>query len=84
MFKTTKGLNPSLFESQFKQIEHKYPTRYSQNAFSIPKFNLQCNRFSINYRGPFIWNSLLPTRLKEQGSLNSFKAAFFWELLHSC
>ena len=73
MFKTHNGLNPILFKSQFKQIDHKYITRYSNCAYLIPKANLKCHRFCIRYRGPLIWNSLTKKQ-KEQTSLESFKS----------
>ena len=63
---------PSLFKSQFFNIDHKYPTRYSRNAFKIPFANLNVKRFSIRYRGPFLWNTVLSDELKNQSSQMSF------------
>ena len=75
MFKTHNGLSPSLFKDQFKPIDHKFSTRFSSFAYTIPKANLKCNCFSIKYRGPFIWNYLLTNKLRKQPSLNSFKSS---------
>ena len=56
---------PVLFRSQFPEINHKYRTRYSRNAFKIQGARLNVKRFSINYRGPFMWNNVLNNELKK-------------------
>ena len=55
---------PNLFITKFPEINHKYQTRYSKNAFKIQGARLNVKRFSIQYRGPFMWNNVLNKDLK--------------------
>lgn len=64
---------PSLFLNQFKNVNHKYHTRYSENAFKIPKANLNAKRFAIRYRGPKLWNSVLSNEMKSHSLVKSEK-----------
>ena len=73
MFKVRNKLNPTLFETQFHPIQHKYPTRYSCNGYQHPKTILKCNNFSIRTRGPLVWNTFLTQNLKSQKALSSFR-----------
>jgi len=59
MHKIKNGTSPAIFRDQFREINHKYGTRYSENSYVIPKANLDSKRFSICYRGPSLWNSIL-------------------------
>ena len=67
MQKVKKSNCPILFNEKFSETQHKYPTRYSENAFQIPAARTQLKRFSIRYRGPFLWNNVLTGELKKQG-----------------
>ena len=64
---------PILFHEQYSEIDHKYQTRYSENAFKIPKAKTNAKRFTIRYRGPFLWNSVLSSELKKQSVTKSPK-----------
>ena len=66
MYKIKNRNGPLIFHDQFSEINHNYQTRYSNNAFKIPKAKLDLRRFSIRYRGPHIWNNFLNNDLKKQ------------------
>ena len=68
MHKIKNEEGPMIFHDQFSKIQHKYSTRYSKNAFNIPKANLNQKRFSIKYRGPYIWNNALNDEIKSQST----------------
>ena len=70
MFRIKYGNSPAIFNSQFKTINHKYSTRYSKLNYQIPNVALKPTRFSIKFRGPHLWNSLIPSEMK---TINSFK-----------
>ena len=73
MYKVKNGLCPDLFKTKFKEIDHKYETRYSKDAYKIPNAILDTKRFSIRYRGPRLWNNLLSQNLKTETSLHTFR-----------
>ena len=73
MFKVKNGDCPILFQNQFQVINHRYPTRYSKNSYQIPQAALKATRFSMQYRGPYLWNNILPNNLKTERSLIIFK-----------
>ena len=81
MFRIKYGNSPAIFNSQFKTINHKYSTRYSKLNYQIPNVALKSTRFSIKFRGPHLWNSLIPSEMKTINSLNSFKYALKKQLL---
>ena len=66
MQRVKKSNCPTVFDEKFSEIQHRYNTRYSENAFKIPKAKTKVKRFSIRYRGPFLWNNVLNSELKEQ------------------
>ena len=37
IFKTRNGINPDIFSNKFQNIEHKYPTRFSDNNYYVPQ-----------------------------------------------
>lgn len=73
MFKSKLLLNPKIFNEKFSQIQHKYNTRYSKNNFETPKTVLKSGRYSIQHRGPWLWNTYLKSEYKNLTSLNIFK-----------
>ena len=83
MYKTKFGTNPTIFNDQFKPIQHKYKTRYSIQNFQVPKFNLKSSKYVITHRGPYLWNNFLSTEAKTKNSLKSFKYITKQELLKS-
>ena len=72
-FKVKNGTNPSIFKHQFTQFDHSYSTRHSKHSYKIPKALLKAKRFSILYRGPILWNTVLNKSLKAPRSFSSFK-----------
>ena len=36
MFKTRMGINPDVFNNKFQNIDHYYPTRFSENNYYVP------------------------------------------------
>ena len=76
MFKVRKGMSPKVFIDEFKKINHKYPTRHSKDCFSLPKIKSSFGKFSMSYRGPYLWNSFVKQHSvlrDEKTSLESFK-----------
>ena len=59
---------------KFEPITHNYPTNYARYGYKLPRINTSIKKFSIRYRGPFIWNSdLLKNEIKEIESKTVFK-----------
>ena len=59
MHKTKYGTNTRIFLSIFREVDHKYPTKFSQNSFYYKRSAWKTTSFAINLRGPTIWNSFL-------------------------
>ena len=51
--------NPRVFSDQFRKVDHKYPTRSSQNNFYYKNTTMKSTSFSITCRGPMLWNNFL-------------------------
>ena len=64
MHKTKNGKNPRIFLFKFRQVDHQYPTRFSQNSFCYKKSSCKTTSFVITLRGPTIWNSFLSQHKK--------------------
>ena len=73
LFKTKHGLSPKIFDNHFSKNSHAYNTRFSENNFIVPKFNLKLSRYSIRYRGPFLWNNFLSIEIKQKQRFEQFK-----------
>ena len=71
---------PRVLFSTFKEIEHKYLTRFSKFSFKQPPALLNYGNFSIFSRGPLLWNNILSEKKhlkkteKNISSLLIFKA----------
>ena len=52
IFKTRNGINPDIFSNKFQNIEHKYPTRFSDNNYYVPQTRRNFLRFAISSRAP--------------------------------
>ena len=74
IFKTRNGINPEIFSDKFQNIEHIYPTRYSENNYYIPKTNRNFLKFAISSRAPSLWNKIVPSYMKDIDSLPLFKS----------
>ena len=54
-----------VFHETIKQPNAKYPTGFSNLSYSIKKCSLKSARYSVSYRGPTLWNTILDKRDKE-------------------
>ena len=48
---------PKAFDEMFDELSHKYPTRFSNDAFRQKQLGLKQSDYKISSRGPFLWNS---------------------------
>ena len=65
MYKSLNNSSPKVFQNKFKIANHKYSTHHSQQNLVFPRFNLKTTRFSISYRGPYLWNRCLNSETKK-------------------
>jgi hypothetical protein len=70
-----------VFDNIFKNVEHKYATRYPASGLRQPRINLQSSRFKISSRGPFLWNNILNKKEKEIKSHSIFQRTIKEKLL---
>ena len=56
MHKTKYGIIPRIFFPKFREVGHRYPTRFSQNSFYYKRSACQTTSFALTLRGPTIWN----------------------------
>ena len=59
MHKTKYGKNPRIFLPKFREVDHQYPTRSSQNSFCYKKPACKTTSLAITCYGPTIWNCFL-------------------------
>ena len=59
MHKNKYGRNPQIFLPKFREVDHQYPTRFSQNSFCYKRSACKTISFGITLCGPAIWNSFL-------------------------
>ena len=73
MFKTKHQLVPLAFQNIFSTKINKYTLKSSN--LTIPFKKSKLTQFSISYRGPHLWNTVLrkKTKLKNTINLNIFK-----------
>ena len=60
---------PLTFKAVIQKPFHKYPTKISENCFSLKAISLKSTRYSISFRCPKTWNKFLT---KEEKELQSF------------
>ena len=48
-----------IFPPKFREVDHQYPTRFSQNSFCYKRSACKTTSFAITLRVPTIWNSFL-------------------------
>ena len=72
MHKTRYGINPRIFLPRFREVDHQYPTRFSQNSFYYKRSACKTTSFAITFRGPTIWNNFLSQHEKSIPHLLSF------------
>ena len=83
MHKTKYGINPRIFLPQFREVDHQYPTRFSQNSFYYKRSACKTTNFAITLRGPTIWNNFLSQHEKSIPHLLSFLKQIKFKLLNS-
>ena len=64
---------PIVFHNNFNEINHSYPTRFSNNRFVEKKIFLTQTKFAVLSRGPRLWNNLLNTQQRTMEHEISFK-----------
>ena len=64
---------PIVFHNNFNEINHLYPTRFSNNRFVEKKIFLTQTKFAVSSRGPRLWNNLLNTQQRTMEREISFK-----------
>ena len=76
MHKYEHNILPSSFNHKYilNSGRHGYETRTSSNYY-IPKPRIEKFKYSLAYRGPYIWNNL-PQSLKLINNLDSFKSFY--------
>ena len=57
MYKHKRNLTPHVFKQYFREINHKYPTRYSRDKYR-ETIRTTYQQHNIANRGPAIWNQL--------------------------
>ena len=72
------------FHERFTNINHQYPTRFSQNNFSQRKIKLSLTKFATSSRGPRLWSNILTPVQKQCTSQNSFKKSIKETLVKLC
>ena len=59
MHKTKYGINPRISLPKFREVDHQYPTRFSQNSFCYKRSACKTTSFAITLRAAAIWNNFL-------------------------
>ena len=72
MHKTKYGINPRICLPKFREADHQYPTRFSQNSFYYKRSSCKTTSFAITLRRPTIWNNFLSQHEKSIPHLLSF------------
>ena len=83
MHKTKYGINPQIFLPKFREVDHQYLTRFSENSFYYKRSACKTTSFAITLRGPTIWNSFLSQHEKSIPHLLSFLKQIKFKLLNS-
>ena len=73
MYRIKMGNIPEAFHETVKKPNHKYPKTFSYLNYSIKKYSLKSTKYSVLYRAPTLWNTILDKRDKEIESRLSSK-----------
>ena len=57
---------------KFQNIEHTYPTCYSENNYYVPKTSRNFLKFAISSHASSLWNKIVPSYMKDLDSLPLF------------
>ena len=83
MHKNKYGINPRIFLPKFREVDHQYPTKFSQNSFYYKIYACKTTSFAITLRGPTIWNNFLSQHEKSIPHLLSFLKQIKFKLLNA-
>ena len=72
MHKVKNNTIPNIFRQSFKINKNKYNTKSTNTRFYKPLVKAKYNQYSITYRGPHLWNSLISDALNDL-PFSSFK-----------
>ena len=64
MHKVKNNSIPNVFKNAFIINSNKYNTKNANTTFYKPFFKTKCSQFSITFRGPHLWNYLVPNQMK--------------------
>ena len=65
MHKVKNEQTPQIFRTVFS-LTNKYNTRSCRGlTFSKTLYKTKTTQYNISFRGPYLWNSLIPTELKD-------------------
>ena len=81
MFKIKTNTALLIFRTQFKEIQHIYPTRFSKNSFIENQLVYSQTKFSVSSRGPRLWNNILDQQQKSIDHETIFKESVKLSLL---
>ena len=81
MFKIKTNTAPLVFQTQFKEIQHTYPARFSKNSFVENQLVYSQTKFSVSSRGPRLWNNILDQQQKSIDRETIFKESAKLSLL---
>ena len=81
MYKLNKNKVPLAFNELIENPFHKYPTKFSENCFSLKAIFLKPTKYCFSFRSPKIWNKVLAKEEKELQSLSIFKKVVHSKLL---
>ena len=66
MYKVKNNNIPNIFKNSFQLNNNKYNTKSSQTTFYKPFCKTTTfAQFAISFRGPHMWNVLIPTTLQD-------------------
>ena len=81
MYKLDKNKVPLTFNEVIKKPLNKYPTKFSENCFSLKVISLESTKCSISFRGPKNWNKFLTKEKKKSQLFSIFKKVVHSKLL---
>ena len=73
MHKVKNNQTPNIFNNIFSKLENKYNTRLCEHNFTKPLYKTKLAQYTITFRVPQLWNSLVPTDYKKY-SFQLFKS----------
>ena len=78
MHKIKNNNIPNILKNSFNIKKSKYNTKSANKTLNKPFFKTKYNQFSITYRGPHLWNSLVSDTLLNQPFFNFLILILFY------